>query len=158
ILDTGVDQAHPDLAGQVTQAVSFVPGQTANDGNGHGTHTASTIVGTGAASGGVERGVAPGAKLLVGKVLGDDGSGDGSWVIAGMEWAAHSGAKIISMSLGGSDPSDGTDPMSLAVDDLTAETGALFVIAAGNTGSEAGLSAPGAADAALTVGAVDSTD
>jgi subtilisin family serine protease len=158
ILDTGVDAAHPDLAGQVTQAVSFVPGQSTNDGNGHGTHTASTIVGTGAASGGVESGVARGAKLLVGKVLGDDGSGDDSWVIAGMEWAAHSGAKVISMSLGGSDPSDGTDPMSLAVDDLTTETGALFVIAAGNTGSEAGMSAPGAADAALTVGAVDGAD
>jgi subtilisin family serine protease len=158
ILDTGVDLNHPDLAGQVTQAVSFVPGESANDGNGHGTHTASTIVGTGAASGGVERGVASGAKLLVGKVLGDDGAGDDSWVIAGMEWAAHSGAKVISMSLGGSDPSDGTDPMSLAVDDLTAQTGALFVIAAGNTGSEAGLSAPGAADAALTVGAVDGAD
>ena len=75
-----------------------------------------------------------------------------------MEWAAAQGAKVISMSLGGTDPSDGTDPMSLAVDQLSAQTGALFVVAAGNTGGEASMSAPGAADAALTVGAVDSND
>jgi hypothetical protein len=102
--------------------------------------------------------VAPGADLMIGKVLGDDGSGDDSWVIAGMEWAAHNGADVISMSLGGDTPSDGTDPMSQAVDQLSAETGALFVIAAGNFGAEAWLTAPGAADAALTVAATDSTD
>ena len=79
--------------------MSFVPGESTHDGNGHGTHTASTIVGTGAASGGTERGVAPGARLLVGKVLSDNGSGEDSWVIAGMEWAAGQGAKVISMSL-----------------------------------------------------------
>ena len=158
VLDTGADLAHPDLAGQVTKAVSFVPGESASDGNGHGTHTASTVAGTGAASGGVERGVAPGANLIVGKVLSDNGFGEDSWVIAGMEWAAGQGADVISMSLGGWDPSDGTDPMSIAVNELTAATGALFVIAAGNTGMEAMLSAPGAADAALTVGAVDAAD
>src|SRR6185369_11086894 len=55
------------------------------------------------------------------------------------------------------DPSDGTDPMSQAVNDLSASTGALFVIAAGNTGP-GGIGSPGAASAALTVGAVDSSD
>ena len=158
VLDTGADLNHPDLAGRVSTAVSFVPGQDASDGNGHGTHTLSTVGGSGAASGGVEKGVAPGANLIVGKVLGNDGSGDDSWVIAGMEWAAGQGAKVISMSLGGSDPSDGTDPMSLALDQLSAQTGALFVVAAGNTGAEASMSSPGAADAALTVTAVDSND
>ena len=91
-------------------------------------------------------------------MLSDEGQGDDSWVIAGMQWAVGEGAKVISMSLGGSDPSDGTDPMSQAVDQLSAQSGALFVIAAGNTGSEASMSAPGAADAALTVGAIDSND
>ncbi|MEY9964227.1 subtilisin family serine protease [Streptacidiphilus sp. MAP12-16] len=158
VLDTGVDQNHPDLAGRVSQAVSFVPGETADDGNGHGTHTTSTVGGSGAASGGLEKGVAPGADLLMGKVLSNSGSGDDSWVIAGMEWAVAQHARVISMSLSGSDPSDGTDPMSQAVDNLSAQSGALFVVAAGNTGAEAMMSSPSAADAALTVAAVDSSD
>ena len=40
-------------------------------------------------------------QLLIGKVLDDDGSGQDSWIIAGMEWAAADGAKVVSMSLGG---------------------------------------------------------
>ncbi|MEZ0070002.1 subtilisin family serine protease [Streptacidiphilus sp. MAP12-20] len=158
VLDTGVDQNHPDLAGRISQAVSFVPGETAADGNGHGTHTTSTVGGSGAASGGLEKGVAPGADLLMGKVLSNSGTGDDSWVIAGMEWAVAQHARVISMSLSGSDPSDGTDPMSQAVDNLSAQSGALFVVAAGNTGAEAMMSSPSAADAALTVAAVDSGD
>ncbi|SHM23217.1 S8 family serine peptidase [Actinacidiphila paucisporea] len=158
VLDTGIDSHHPDLAGRVSKSVSFVPGETTEDGNGHGTHTASTVGGSGAASGGAEKGVAPGADLLVGKVLSDEGSGDDSWVIAGMEWAVGQGARVVSMSLGGSDPSDGTDPMSQAVDRLSAQSGALFVVAAGNTGAEGTMSAPGTADSALTVAAVDSGD
>ena len=123
VLDTGADLNHPDLADRVSESVSFVPGEDASDGHGHGTHTLSTVGGSGAASGGLEKGVAPGANLIVGKVLGNDGSGDDPWVIAGMEWAAAQGAKVISMSLGGSDPSDGTDPMSVALDRLSAQSG-----------------------------------
>ena len=158
VLDTGVDQKHPDLAGRISEAVSFVPGETADDGNGHGTHTTSTVGGDGAASGGLEKGVAPGSNLIMGKVLSDAGQGDDSWVIAGMQWAVAEGAKVISMSLGGTTPSDGTDPMSQALDQLSAQSGALFVVAAGNTGGEASMSAPGVANSALTVGAVDSND
>ncbi|BBH71822.1 peptidase [Actinoplanes sp. OR16] len=158
VLDTGADLDHPDLAGRVSTATSFVPGESAEDGHGHGTHTASTVAGSGAESGGTEKGVAPEADLIIGKVLSDEGSGDDSWVIAGMEWAAAQGARVVSMSLGGDMPSDGTDPMSAAVNRLTAQTGALFVIAAGNVGAEASISSPGAADAALTVAAVDSAD
>ncbi|MEV0825068.1 S8 family serine peptidase [Nonomuraea rubra] len=95
---------------------------------------ASTVAGTGAASGGKERGVAPGARLHVGKVLDNAGEGQESWVLAGMEWAARTErAKIISMSLG-AQATDGTDPLSAAVNQLSAETGALFVVAAGNSG------------------------
>ena len=90
-------------------------------------------------------------------MLDDGGSGYDSSIIAGMEWAAHSGAKVVSMSLGG-DPTDGTDPMSQAVNDLTAETGALFVVAAGNAGAARTVGSPGAAASALTVGAVDRDD
>ncbi|MFI5709637.1 S8 family peptidase [Kribbella sp. NPDC051620] len=159
VLDTGIDAAHPDFGGRIAASQSFVPGLDITDRHGHGTHVASTIAGTGAASGGVERGVAPGANLHIGKVLDNDGSGQDSWILAGMEWAARDQhAKVISMSLG-SGPTDGTDPMSEAVNRLSAETGALFVIAAGNDGpGPFSVSAPGAADAALTVGAVDSAD
>ncbi|WP_052396880.1 S8 family serine peptidase [Streptomyces sp. NRRL F-5123] len=158
VLDSGIDAEHPDLAGQVAASQSFVPGQDTTDHLGHGTHTASTIAGTGAASDGKEKGVAPGSRLLVGKVLGDDGFGDESWIIAGMQWAAQTQhARVISMSLGSTEVSDGTDPMSQAVNDLSDSTGALFVIAAGNTGA-GGIGSPGAATSALTVGAVDSAD
>lgn len=157
VLDTGVDAGHPDLAGQVATTASFVPyEEDITDYNGHGTHVASTIVGTGAASDGKEKGVAPGARLDVGKVLDTEGSGQESWIIAGMEWAARQQhAKVISMSLGGG--TDGIDPMSEAVNQLSAETGALFVIAAGNGGPQS-INSPGAADSALTVGAADSAD
>ena len=158
VLDTGIDEAHPDLVDKINASISFVPGATVRDGSGHGTHVASTIAGTGAASQGAERGVAPGAMLDIAKVLNDSGSGSDSWVIAGMEWAARTqSADIISMSLG-SEPTDGSDPISQALDNLTAETGALFVVAAGNAGEAGTVSAPGAADAALTVGAVDADD
>ncbi|TDC34096.1 peptidase [Micromonospora sp. 15K316] len=159
VLDTGVDAEHPDLVGQVTEARSFVPGKEVTDRNGHGTHVASTIAGTGAASGGAERGVAPGVRLHVGKVLDDTGEGQDSWILGGMEWAAREAkARVISMSLGG-DPSDGTDLLSRAVNQLSAETGALFTVAAGNSGPDMQtVGAPGSADAALTVGAVDTLD
>ncbi|MEV7992747.1 S8 family serine peptidase [Streptomyces sp. NPDC086077] len=160
VLDTGIDAGHPDLEGRVVAGRSFVPGEDITDRRGHGTHVASTISGTGAASGGKEKGVAPGADLAIGKVLGDSGSGDESWIIAGMEWAAKTEkAKVISMSLGSSSLHTQTDPMSQSVNRLSEETGALFVVAAGNSGpGEYTVNAPGAAAAALTVGAVDSTD
>lgn len=158
VLDTGADLDHPDLVGQVDASKSFVAGQGVDDGNGHGTHVASTVAGTGAASDGKEKGAAPGARLLVGKVLGDSGSGADSDAIAGMEWAKEQGADIVSMSLGSSVPSDGDDPMSQAVNTLSADGGPLYVIAAGNAYDPGTIGAPGAAAAALTVAAVDKDD
>ncbi|WP_240670675.1 S8 family serine peptidase [Actinoplanes solisilvae] len=158
VLDTGVDPTHPDLAGRIADKRDFSGvSEDAVDHHGHGTHVASTVAGSGAGSNGTRKGVAPGAQLVIGKVLDDSGSGSESMIISGMEWAARSGAKIVSMSLGGSS-TDGTDPMSVAVDELTAETGALFVIAAGNEGGDYTVGTPGVAKTALTVGAVDRDD
>ncbi|WP_369657873.1 S8 family serine peptidase [Streptomyces sp. RPA4-2] len=158
VLDTGIDVNHPDFAGVIDGTTSFVPGEGVTDVNGHGTHVASTIVGSGAASGGDNKGVAPGADLFVGKVLGGaEGSGQDSWVMAGMQWAAESGADVVNMSLGDSYPTDGSDPMSQTVDALSEQYGTLFVIAAGNAGPES-ISAPGAAASALTVAATDKQD
>lgn len=161
VLDTGVDRTHPDLKDRVAQAEDFTDSPSGTDDHfGHGTHVASIVAGTGAASGGARKGAAPAASLLVGKVLGDDGYGYDSQVIAGMQWAADQGAKVVNMSLGADDQSDGTDPMSLALDEISEAGGTLFVVAAGNNG-QAGqetVGIPGVADDALTVGAVDSKD
>ncbi|WP_371529348.1 S8 family serine peptidase [Streptomyces sp. NBC_01283] len=160
VLDTGVDGGHPGLKDRVDATKSFIPGEEVADRNGHGTHVTSTVGGSGAGSeGNKEKGVAPGATLSVGKVLSDEGSGSESQIIAGMEWAAKDvGAKVVSMSLGSQEASDGTDPMAAAVNTLSKDTGALFVIAAGNTGAPSSIGSPGAADSALTIGAVDSAD
>ncbi|MGW7681454.1 S8 family peptidase [Kribbella sp. NPDC054772] len=158
VLDTGVDANHPDLAGKVKESQDFSGSPSGTEDHfGHGTHVAATIAGTGAAAGGTRKGVAPKADLLVGKVLGDDGYGYDSWIIAGMEWAAAEGAKVVNMSLGG-EATDGTDPLSQAVNDITAQTGTLFVVAAGNEGQDESVGTPGAAASALTVGAVDRND
>lgn len=153
VLDTGIDAQHPDLVGQVVMAENFTDDSEAGDRHGHGTHVAGTVAGTGAASGGLRKGVAPGARLIDGKVLGDDGVGRASWAIAGMEWAAAN-ADIVNLSLG-TGPTDGTDPMSMALNNLTEQHDVLFVVAAGNRGPRPySIGSPGAADKALTVGNV----
>ena len=130
---------------------------TPDDTVGHGTHVASTIAGSGAASGGKYRGVAPDATLLFGKVCENDGCTD-SAILAGMQWAAvEQHAAVVNMSLGGGDTPE-VDPLEEAVETLTAQTGTLFVIAAGNDGVDGSVGSPGTADAALTVGAVDRDD
>ncbi|RPF23220.1 S8 family peptidase [Myceligenerans xiligouense] len=158
VLDTGIDATHPDLDEVVVAQEDFSGTGSAVDGHGHGSHVASIVAGSGDASDGVNSGMAPDAGIMVGKVLDDYGSGEESSVIDGMEWAASQGADIINMSLGAPVYTDGTDPMSLAVDQLTAEHDALFVIAAGNDGMDKSIGTPGAASSALTVGAVDDDD
>ncbi|WP_309115921.1 S8 family serine peptidase [Saccharothrix sp.] len=154
VLDTGIDVTHPDLADAVVDAAVFADSDSTDDRKGHGTHVAATITGSGP-----YRGVAPDAKLLNAKVLDDNGRGKSSDAIAGMEWAVAAGADVVNMSFGSSQASDGTDPLSQAVNRLTAASGALFVVSAGNSGpGEQTLSTPAVADAALTVGAVNRDD
>ncbi|MEH1102549.1 S8 family serine peptidase [Micromonospora sp. CPCC 205561] len=157
VLDTGVDAGHPDLAGRVAEARNFTEEAAPGDLVGHGTHVASIIAGSGAASGGRHRGVAPDATLLAGKVCETYGCPE-SAILAGMQWAAvEQRADVINLSLGGYDSPE-VDPLEEAVNALTARTGALFVISAGNDGTFAPVSSPSTADAALSVGAVDRDD
>lgn len=155
VLDTGIDSTHPDLAGQIAVAENFTEAESVDDRNGHGTHVASTIAGTGAASGGKYRGVAPGAKLAIGKVCETDFCDD-SAILAGMAWAAER-ASVINISLGGYDTPE-VDPLEQAVADLTEQHDTLFVIAAGNAFDRGTIGSPASADAALSVGAVDRDD
>ncbi|HEY8475090.1 MAG TPA: S8 family serine peptidase [Natronosporangium sp.] len=157
VLDSGIDAEHPDLADQVVAAQNFTESDTTDDRWGHGTHVASTIAGTGAASGGRYTGVAPGVDLINAKVLNDLGSGSTSMLIEAMEWAAQQGADILNLSLGVRGYyTDGTDPGSVAVNEIVDQYGVLVVIAAGNNGpNESTVTTPGTADKALTVGAVD---
>ena len=155
VLDTGVDQTHPDLADREVGERNFSTSKDSVDHYGHGTHVASIIAGTGVKSGGKYKGVAYGARILDVKVLNDSGSGADSSIIAGMQWAAEQGVDVANMSLGGYD-SPGVDPLEEAVNTLSTRYGTLFVIAAGNSGPGAStIGSPGSADEALTVGAVD---
>src|SRR4030095_11745446 len=117
VLDTGVRADHPDLAGKIVAAVDFTGTRPdASDDVGHGTHVAGIIAGSGAASGGRYRGIAPDVSLLAGKVCVPSGC-TSSAIIAGMEWAAPR-ARIINMSLGSNAASDGGDHLPLAADQL----------------------------------------
>ncbi|WP_344876988.1 S8 family peptidase [Allokutzneria multivorans] len=158
VLDSGVKADHPDLAGRVVEAKDFTGTRPdARDDLGHGTHVAGII----ASGSSVYRGVAPEAKLISGKVCVDFGCPD-SAVIAGMEWIAPK-AKVVNLSLGGG-ATDGTDPVSQALNRLSAQHGTLFVVAAGNDRNLdsadplASVTAPASADAALAVGSVSKED
>ncbi|MEV6521633.1 S8 family serine peptidase [Longispora sp. NPDC051575] len=153
VLDTGVDAGHPDLAGRIGATANFTDDPDADDLDGHGTHVAATIAGVGP----VHRGVAPGATLAVGKVCAAHGCPE-SAVLAGMRWATvERHARVVNLSLGSGDTPE-VDPLEQAVDALTAQTGALFVVAAGNEGLDGSVNSPSTAAAALSVAAVDAAD
>ncbi|MGX7826644.1 S8 family serine peptidase [Actinokineospora sp. 24-640] len=158
VLDTGVDHTHPDLRDRIAGSRNFTTEPSTRDTDGHGTHVAATIAGTGRASGGRYKGIAPDARLLVGKVCHAGGCPE-SAILQGMRWAAEQGATVVNLSLGGPDAA-GSDPLELAVDQLSARHGTLFVVAAGNDGGYGAetVSSPASADAALAVGAVDRED
>jgi subtilisin family serine protease len=156
VLDTGVDEAHPDLIDTVVVSENFTVDPD-GDQVGHGTHVASIIAGSGAASDGLYRGVAPGVSLLSGKVCEGFGCPESS-MIAGMQWAAaEEGAQVINMSISGTD-TPGLDPLEETVETLSSQFGTLFVISAGNDGGFNPVGTAGSTAAALTVGAVDRED
>jgi subtilisin len=157
VLDTGIDAMHPDLAANVKGAVSFVPGETPADGNGHGTHCAGTIAAAMNGSGVV--GVAPAASLFAVKVLANNGSGNWSWLIAGIDWCMKNNIKILSMSLGG-----GSAPAALETMCNNAFAhGLLLVAAAGNTGpptppATSSVGYPGKYKNVIAVSAIDNAN
>ena len=166
ILDTGIDYNHPDFyfpngTSKIIAMESFVeyPEDEIDDPYdyyGHGTHCASIAAGTGAASNGIYKGVAPGAALVIAKVLNREGWGYSSWIIEGIEWAVSQGVHIISMSLSG-EPTDGTDPLSMKCN-WAVDQGVTVVVAAGNFGDYWGVGTPGVAEKVITVGASDDYD
>jgi subtilisin family serine protease len=157
VLDTGID-AHPDLVDRVVERANFTGDGQDRDLAGTGTHLASIIAGTGAASDGRHRGVAPGAELLDGKVCAPNRSQVRltsavcaiSWVLDGMQWAAEHGAAIVSIGLTLPD----IPPLAQAVQTLTDEYGVLVVAPSGFGPSDASIGSPAIVEAALAVGAV----
>lgn len=134
ILDSGIDPNHPDLEGSVIGEVNFIEDEeTTGDLLGHGTMCAGIIAGSGEASGGKYRGIAPGAKLLNVRVIDSNGDGKDSDIIAGIEWALNNGADVISMSLGGLDLGQTDLPVTTAADNAM-DAGAVVCVAAGNSG------------------------
>lgn len=159
VIDTGIDMKHKDLdGGKVIGWRDFVNGSTTPyDDNGHGTWVASIAAGDGGGNSAYV-GVAPGAALVGVKVLDKGGSGTISRVISGVDWVVSNkityGIEIVNMSLGSRDCSDGTDSLSVAVNNAV-NNGLTVVVAAGNSGPRScSIGTPGAAEKAITVGAV----
>lgn len=152
VLDTGIEESHPDLFGKVTASYNFTNSPTVSDLFGHGTHVAgiaaaATNNGSGVAGAGYN------TSLLNGKVLGDDGSGYYSWVANGIVWAADQGAQVINMSLGGGSP-------SITLEDAVNyawSKGSVVVAAAGNSGNS-NPQYPGYYQNVIAVGATDNND
>ncbi len=153
VLDTGLDTSHPDFEGRIQLTADFTGLGSVTDLHGHGTHIASIVTGSGVASGGMYRGIAPKAMLMAAKVLDGHGNGRMSDVMAGIEWATANGAGILVLSLGTEGSSDGTDALCTMVNAVV-EMGKVVVVAAGNDGpAPYSIGSPGAADRAITVGA-----
>jgi serine protease AprX len=170
VIDSGI-AAHPALLHKVIANVSLVSGDPqVTDAYGHGTHIAGIIAGRASAAAGVTElytgGIAPGARLVNVRVLGKDGSGWTSDVIAGIEWTITNRRRyhirIINLSLGHPvmEPS-ATDPLDQAVRKAT-EAGIVVIASAGNAGKTAdgtpilgGITSPGNSPYAITVGAMN---
>ena len=157
IIDTGIDPEHPDFQGRIVETHDLT-GEGPVDEHGHGTHCASIAAGSGAASGGKYRGVAPGASIYSAKVLRANGQGMMSDVMGGVDWAVDRGVQIISLSLGGPGPSDGRDALS-EMCDAAVEEGIVLCIAAGNDGPNGyTVGSPGSARRVITIGASSDLD
>jgi subtilisin family serine protease len=144
VIDTGVDQNHPDLNVDTTRSVNFVSRgkYKVDDGNGHGTHVAGTIAAIDNTIGVI--GVAAGATVVGVRVLGDNGSGSFADVIAGVDHVAAHGnpGDVANMSLAGG--------YSLALNEAVqnASANVKFAIAAGNNGANASSYSPASAQGA----------
>lgn len=156
VIDTGVDDTHPDLAGHVVLYKNYVnTSASAKDDNGHGTHVAGIIAatrnnGTGGA------GTAPKAKIYAFKVLDASGSGSDFYVAQAIRDAVdHTPARIISMSLGTEAPNG--DPVISSAVAYAQSKGAVVIAAAGNNGVTT-PTYPAAASGVVGVGAVDSAN
>ena len=168
IIDSGVSSWHDDLgANRVVHFVDFVSDlPLAHDGYGHGTHVAGIIAGNGYDSDGARRGIAPGANLVVLRVLDEAGEGHISDVIASIDYAiehrAELNIRVINLSVAsGVYELYMTDPLTLAAR-RAVDAGIVVVTAAGNHGQTArgavqygGITSPGNAPWVLTVGATD---
>lgn len=153
VLDTGLNKTHPAFAGALVAERDFVNGDNdATDDQGHGTNVAGIIASRDATWGGV----APGASLVVGKVLSASGSGSDADIIAAIEWCTlDADADVINMSLGGGLFAGTCDDDSLArAVNASVDAGVVNVIAAGNDGQASAISSPACARRALTIAAV----
>ncbi len=152
VLDTGIHDEHPALF--VAREIDYT-GEGTDDLHGHGTHVAGIIASTDSNY----KGVAYDSNLFNVKVLNQDGSGFGSDVIEGIEWAVDNGAEIISISFGAEiDNCDGTDSVSRAVDEAV-KSGVVVAIAAGNSGPDSEtITTPACSKEGIAVGAVDDDD
>ena len=161
VVDTGVLPSHKDLNARIFEMKDFTSSAATGlgiDDNGHGTHVAGIIAGSGELSGGKYRGLATDAELFSAKVLDSDGYGNQSDIILGAQWAVDSGAQVLNLSLGGG-PSDGNSALDLAFNEIAENSDALIVVAAGNAGPTSyTVGNPGTADSVLTVGASDGTE
>jgi subtilisin family serine protease len=149
VIDTGVRITHQQISGRASHGYDAVDGDSnASDGNGHGTHVATTIAGT-------TYGVAKKAKIVGVRVLNNSGSGTTAGVIAGIDWVTknHSGPSVANMSLGGG----ASATLDTAVRNSIA-SGVTYAVAAGNSSTTASSSSPARVAEAITVGATTSTD
>ena len=150
IVDTGVDDTHPDLASKIVGEYNFVKGESVHDGFGHGTHVAGIAAAATDNSTGVA-GICWNCGILSVKVLDSQGSGYISDVASGITYAASHGARVISMSLGGSGH---TQTLDNALNYAVANN-ALPVCAMGNSGSGSNTPEPAYWYPCLTVVATD---
>jgi subtilisin family serine protease len=153
VLDTGVDGSHPDLTGQLLPGYDFINGDSdPSDDHGHGTRMSGIVSAVWNNAEGIA-GVAPNAPILPVKVLGADGTGPYSAIADGITWAADHGARVISLSLAGPNPSQ---ILQDAVNYARAN-GAVCVAAAGNDGSDVPVY-PAATSGVVAVAAIDEGD
>ena len=150
VIDTGCDINHRDIKNNILEGKNFVePGKLPIDKNGHGTHVAGTIAAENNQIGMV--GVAPKAKIIPVKSLGDNGSGSLRAIVDGIVWAADNGSDFITMSLGSPGPAQ---PMEDAIK-YAASKGSIIFCAAGNSGPSSDIMYPAKYDHTISIGAID---